>query len=193
LGNGNLAERLVFEMDVFEAIQKRHSVRAYLPDALPQDKLERILEAARLAPSAGNTQPWHFLVVTDQQTREKLSKGGGFARFVAEAPVVIVGCGNRKASPNWYVVDTAIALQNMVLAATAEGLGTCWVGSFDEGQVRGLLKIPEDFDVVALLTIGYSSEKLDLGSKMLGLIRKRKKLEEIASLGEFGKPFVQQP
>lgn len=83
-------------MEVFEAIRKRHSVRAYLPNRVPKDKLEKILEAARLAPSAGNIQPWHFIVVMNTRKRKKLSEGGRFAKFLSESPVVIVGCGDKK-------------------------------------------------------------------------------------------------
>jgi nitroreductase len=166
-------------------IQKRHSVRAYSRNEVPKKKVERILEAGRLAPSAGNIQPWHFIVVTDVHKRKKLSKGR-FAKFLVEAPIVLVGCGDKKASPNWYVVDTTIAMQNIVLAATSEGLGTCWVGSFNENQVKELLKIPERFRVIALLALGYQREKLDLAGKVLHFVRRRKKLEKIISLEEFG-------
>jgi len=138
---------------------------------IPKEQLEKILEAARLAPSASNIQPWHFIVVTDPEKRNALSKNR-FAKFLAEAPVVIVGCGDRKA-----------------LAATALGLGTCWVGSFDEKKVKELLKIPEKFEVIALLAVGYPREKLDLSAKLLHLFRRRKKLEQIASLEEYGKSF----
>lgn len=176
-------------MEVFEAIQKRKSIRAYESTPIPEDKIKRILEAARLAPSAANIQPWHFIVVTDPEVRRKLAKGGRYAGFLAEAPVVIVGCGDRKASPKWYIVDTAIAMQNMVLTATAEGLGTCWVGSFNEEQVKKLLNIPDRFKVIALLAVGYPREKFDLTGKVLHLIKRRKKLSEIASLEKFGNPF----
>ncbi len=179
-------------MDLFEAIEKRRSVRAYLPDPVPEDKMKRILEAARLAPSAGNIQPWHFIVVTDQQKRRKLSEGM-FAKFLSESPVVVVGCGDRKASPNWFMVDTTIALQNIVLAATSEGLGTCWVGSFKEEDVKKFLSIPERFSVVALLAVGYPRRKLDLAGKILHLIRRRKKLDRIVSSDEFGVPLIYKP
>jgi nitroreductase len=172
-------------LEVFEAIQKRESIRSYGPTPVPSEKLQRVLEAARLAPSAGNIQPWHFVVVTNQQKRRLLSKGR-FAKFLAESPVVIVGCGNRASSPNWYAVDTAIALQNMVLTATSEGLGTCWVGSFNETQVKRLLGVPEKFSVVALLAVGYPHEGLDLGSKVLHLFRRRRKIDKIVSLEAFG-------
>lgn len=174
-------------MEVFEAISKRHSVRAYLSREVSRKKIEKILEAARLAPSAGNIQPWHFVVVTNRKKRKMLSKGR-YAKFLAEAPVIIVGCGNKKASPNWHVVDTTIAMQNMVLTATSEGLGTCWVGSFNESQVKELLRIPEKFKVVALLAVGYRRERLDLESKILHFFMRRKKLEKIVSLEEYGNP-----
>jgi len=180
--------QVVFATEVFDAIRKRHSVRAYLPNEVPNEKIEKILEAARLAPSAGNAQPWHFVVVKDRQKRKVLSKGR-FAKFLVESPVVIVGCGDRKASPNWYVVDTTIAMQNMVLTATSEGLGTCWIGSFNENQVKRLLSIPDKFKVIALIAIGHRRKKLDLGAKALHFFRKKKKLQKIASLEEFGNPL----
>ena len=172
-------------MEVFEAIQNRHSVRSYLSDEVPIEKLLKILEAARLAPSAGNIQPWHFIIITDQQMRKKLSKGR-YAKFLVESPIVIVGCGDERVSPNWYSVDTTIAMQNMVLTATSEGLGTCWIGSFSENQVRKLLDIPDRFRVIALLALGYRRETLDLSGKVLHLFRRKKKLEKIVSLERFG-------
>jgi nitroreductase len=175
-------------MEVFEAIRKRRSVRSYLPDEVSSEKLERMLEASRLAPSAGNIQPWHFIVVSDLQRRRKLSRGR-YARFLVESPVVLVGCGDRRASPNWYAVDTAIAMQNMVLAATGEGLATCWIGSFSESQVKELLGIPERFRVVALLAVGYGRERLELSSRVLHFFRRRKKLEKVVSLEEFGRAY----
>ncbi|MEM3616695.1 MAG: nitroreductase family protein [Candidatus Bathyarchaeia archaeon] len=173
-------------MEVFEAVQVRRSVRAYQPTPVPKEKLLRVLEAGRLAPSAGNIQPWHFIVVTDAEKRERLAQAR-FAKFLKEAPVVIVGCGDQRASPKWFGVDVAIAMQNMVLTATSMGLGTCWVGSFDESQVRELLKIPENSRVVALLALGYPRKKFDLTGKILHLIRRRKPLEKIVSFEEFGK------
>ena len=173
-------------MDVFEAVQKRHSTRAYEPTSVPKEKLGRILEAARLAPSAGNVQPWHFIIVKNREIRETLAKGGRYARFLSESPTVIVGCGDQKASPNWYKVDVSIAMQNMVLTATEEGLGTCWIGSFNENQVRRLLKVPDSLRVIALMALGYPREKRDIGSKILHLVRRKKNLKKIVSLDEYG-------
>jgi len=124
-----------------------------------------------------------------QGWREKIAKGGRYAGFLAEAPVVIVGCGDAKASPRWYAVDTAIAMENMVLAATGEGLSTCWVGSFNEEQIKKMLKIPEKFKVIALLSVGYSRKKFDFLGSLLHLVRPRKPLKKIVSFEEYGKPF----
>jgi len=184
LVNCEFCERV--KMDVFEAVQKRRSIRAYESTPVPKALLEKILEAARLSPSAGNVQPWHFIVVTDAGKRERLAESI-LVRFLKEAPVVIVGCGDQKASPKWFMVDVAIAMQNMVLTATSEGLGTCWIGIFNESKVKELLKIPEKFRVVALLALGYPREKFDIQGKILHLIRRRKPLEKMVSYEEFGR------
>jgi nitroreductase len=177
-------------LDVFEAIQKRKSVRSYVPTPVPAEKMRKVLEAARLAPSAGNIQPWQFIVVTDSDNRKTIAKGCRFGRFLAESPVVIVGCGNQKASPRWYAIDTCIAMENLLLAATGEGLGTCWIGIFKEKEIREMLKIPDNLKVVALLALGYPREKRDILSKIAHLIRPKKKLEKIAHLEEYGKRFL---
>lgn len=173
-------------IDVHMAIEIRKSVRAYDPGPVPRDVLLRVLEAARSAPSASNRQPWHFVVVTDEEKRRKLSHGT-YAHFLADTPVVIVGCGEEQTSPRWYIIDVAIALENMVLAATGEGLGTCWVGSFDEDEVKQTLKIPKDYRIIALLALGYPRDKLDLSSRLLRLVRTRKDLNKIVSYEEFGR------
>jgi len=178
-------------MDVFDAIQERRSIRAYQDTPVPREKLEKILEAARLAPSAGNVEPWHFIVVTDGEKRKLLSKGR-YAKFCAEAPVVIVACGDKEASPDWYAIDVALAVENMVLTASNEGLSTCVVGSFEEKEVKETLKVPQYFEVLLLLAVGYSREKLDLSRKLLHLVRSRKKLHEVASDETFGKPLIPQ-
>lgn len=176
-------------MDVFEAIQKRKSVRSYESTPVPVEKLRKVLEAARLAPSAGNAQPWQFIVVTDSDKRKKIAKGCRFGRFLAESPVVIVGCGNQKASPSWHAIDTCIAMENLVLATTGEGLGTCWIGTFNEKDIKEMLKIPSHLKVVALLALGYPKKKLDILAKIVHLLRPKKKLEKIAYLEEYGKKF----
>lgn len=176
-------------MDTFQAIQTRKSIRAYQDKPVPRDALERILEAGRLAPSARNIEPWHFIAVTDPEKRSALSKGM-YAKFVAGAPLVVVVCGDKKASSDWYAVDASLAAENMVLAAVNEGLGTCVVGSFDEADVKAVLKVPDNFEVLVMITVGYPKEKLDLSSKLLKLVRERKVLSDVASEEEFAKPFV---
>ncbi|MEN3049702.1 MAG: nitroreductase family protein [Candidatus Methanosuratincola petrocarbonis] len=172
-------------MEVFEAILRRRSVRSYLPDPIPQEKLDRILEAGRLSPSAMNKQPWHFIVVTDPKKREELAHGK-FAWMLKESPIVIVGCGDREASPKWYKVDTAIALQTMVIEATGEELGTCWVGSFDEPRVKEILKIPDKYEVIAMLAVGYPKDGFSLTGTITSIFRNKKKTGEIVSYEEYG-------
>jgi nitroreductase len=176
-------------MDVFEAVQERRSIRAYQDKPVPRETLEKILEAARLAPSAGNAEPWHFIAVTSSEKRKALS-GGRFAKFLTQTPIVIVACGDKEASPDWYAIDVALAVENMVLTATNEGLGTCCVGSFNEKEVKAIVNVPENFEVVLLLAVGYPREKIDMSSKLLRLVRTRKTLSEVASLEEFGQHLV---
>jgi nitroreductase len=150
---------------------------------VPEEVLSRILEAGRMAPSASNVQPWHFVVVKEPSIRKVLSEGR-YAHFLTESPVVIVGCGDTEKSPRWYAVDVTIALDHIVLAATNEGLGTCWIGSFSEESVRRELNIPGRFKVVAMIAIGYPREKPDLVAK-LARTKNRKNLEEISSHDKF--------
>ncbi len=176
-------------MDVFEAIQQRRSIRSYQDTPVPRELLEKILEAGRLAPSANNKEPWHFIAVTNAEKRKDLSKGM-WAKFLVQAPLVIVACGAKKISPDWYAIDVALAVENMVLTAVSEGLGTCCVGSFDEKEVKALLKIPKNFEVLVMLVVGYGGQKLDLSSKLLKIVRTGKSLSEVASLEEYGKRLI---
>lgn len=171
-------------MDVMDAINTRISVRSYSNRMIPEDVVGRLLEAARISPSASNMQPWHFIVVSDPETRAGLSEGP-YAKFLKESPIVIVGLGDRKRSPKWYAIDTTIALQTIVLQATAEGLGTCWIGSFFEDKVRQLLKVPDNYAIVAMLSVGYPKEQAgSLGRPPR--VRNRKELPEIVSYEQFG-------
>ena len=145
-------------MDVLDAIKSRRSVRSYASTPVPEDVLSRVIEAGRIAPSAMNNQPWHFVIATDPDVRKALTDGR-YAKFLQDCPVVIIGCGDTKKSPEWYTVDVTIALQNMVTQATAEGLGTCWIGSFYEDKVRKAIGVPEGYAVVAMLAVGYAKEK----------------------------------
>lgn len=150
-------------MDVYEAIRKRKSVRKYMEKEVEQEKLMRILEAARLAPSAANKQEWRFVVVRDKEKRQKLSEAAKNQRFVAEAPIVIVCCAETDyhemtCGQLCYPIDVAIAIDHMTLIAVEEGLGTCWIGAFFEDKVKSMLNIPDDIRVVELLTLGYPKD-----------------------------------
>jgi len=152
-------------MDVFEAIRIRRSVRKYRNDPIPEDVLDRMLEALRLAPSACNYQPWRFIVVRDDEMREALAHASHDQMFMAQAPVTIIGCGfpakayqHMGGSGNSAEVDVAIALDHLTLAAAEVGLGTCWIGAFDEQAVKQILGIPRDAKVVALTPLGYPAE-----------------------------------
>jgi nitroreductase len=162
-------------MTVWEAVVGRRSIRSYLPDPVPEEKLRRVLEAGRLAPSASNQQAWKFLVVTCAETRCRLlplcrNKRGLLQPFIAEAPVVIAACAPQ-AGRKWNQVDCAIAVDHMTLVAYEEGLGTCWIGAFEPGPVKELLGIPEPVELVVLLTLGYPAQA--------GTFRGRKSLDEV--------------
>ncbi len=161
-------------MNVFEAIKTRRSVRSYLDKPVEEDKLLRVLEAARLAPSANNYQEWRFVVVRDDVTRQKLMAAARGQGFVGQAPVVIACCAQTDGhvmtcGQKCYPIDVAIAIDHMTLVAVEEGLGTCWVGSFYADQVKQILGIPESVPIVELLTLGYPdktpqpTERLSLG------------------------------
>ncbi len=174
-------------MEVLEAITTRRSVRSYSQEPVSDEVVSRLLEAARLAPSAMNYQPWRFVVVRSMEKKERIAKSGVFGRFMSRAPVLIVACGDTRS--RYYVHDTCIALEHVVLAATAEGLGSCWVVSFDEMTVREMLKIPQAFQVVAIVSIGYPAEEWDFLGSILHFFRPKKEIREIAHLEEFGKLF----
>ena len=150
-------------MDVMEAIGTRKSVRAYLDTEVEEEKLQAVLEAGRLAPSACNFQEWRFIVVRDADMRKKLRAAAKDQAFVGEAPVVIVACAEEtdhvmSCGQLSYPIDVAIAIDHMTLAAVAQGLGTCWVGAFHEDRVKELLGIPDSARVVELLPLGYPAD-----------------------------------
>lgn len=171
-------------MEVSEAIRTRRSIRVYEDKPVEEEKLRKVLEAARLAPSAGNRQPWRFIVVTDPKVKEELrltkeklrpppkepppmpSRGpprGPPRDPIRSAPVIIVGCALPNESfpgTNFWKIDVAIALQNLVLAAWEQGLGTCWIGVFhEEEEVKKVLGLPKEARVVAMIALGYPAEK----------------------------------
>ncbi len=165
-------------MSLFDVILNRRSIRRYEDKEIPKDVLDKIVEAGRQSPSAANRQPYHFVIVTDSEIKQELSTGL-FSRFLKNAPVIIVGCANPKAllTGKWATVDTTIALENMVLAAWSLGIGSCWIGNFKEQKIKELLKIPQDWKVVALVTFGYPAETPKQ--------KKKKPTNELFSLNQF--------
>jgi nitroreductase len=163
-------------MDVMNAIKQRESVRSYKSTPVEDKKLQLLLEAARLAPSASNRQEWRFIVVKDKETRQKLEVAAANQGFVAEAPVVIAACAQTDnhvmmCGQPCYPIDVAIAIDHITLKAVEEDLGTCWIGAFDEKAVKAILRIPPEIRVVSLLTVGYP--------KTLHSKKTRKQLDEI--------------
>jgi len=154
-------------MDVLEAIKGRRSIRAYTSQEVPEQLVSKLIEAACWAPSAGNIQPWEFIIVRNPETKQRLVEAALGQSFIAEAPVVIVVCANERRSAERYgdrgsslfcIQDTAAAIQNMLLAANSFGLGTCWIGAFQEDQARQILNIPEEARPVAIIPIGYMAQ-----------------------------------
>ena len=155
-------------MDIFDVIKGRRSVRSFTEKPVPEDLLEKVLESATYAPSAGNIQPWEIILVKEERTKRRLAEAALRQYFIAEAPVVIVVCANQGMSERVYgyrgstlycIQDTAAAIQNMLLTAYALGLGACWVGAFKEDLVRDVLKIPSGVRPVAIIPIGWPAEK----------------------------------
>lgn len=154
-------------MDVLEAIKGRRSVRAFESREVSLEIVKKLIDAARWAPSAGNIQPWEFIVVQNRETKSALAKAALNQTFIEEAPVVIVVCADENRSSYGYglrgktlycLQDTAAATQNILLAAHSFGLGTCWVGAFREEAVREVLKIPNGVRPVALIPVGFPAE-----------------------------------
>jgi nitroreductase len=155
-------------LDVFEAIKKRRSIRAYADEKVSDNDVERLIEAARWAPSAGNIQPWEFVIVKDMETKRKLSDATLNQTFIEKAPVVIVVCADLNRSSRGYgsrgenlysIQDTAAATENILLAAQELGLATCWVGAFHENEVAKAVKAPRNMRPVAIVTVGHPAEE----------------------------------
>jgi nitroreductase len=148
-------------LTVLDVIRDRRSIRKYEDRKIPKNLLDQVLEAARLAQSAGNKQPWEFVLVSEKTLKNKLA-----ASFVGESAVVIVciahpeNCGHVGFSDS-FLVDVAIAIENMALVSWELGLGSCWIGHYDEEKVKNLLNIPKNLKVVSLLSLGFPKEKIN--------------------------------
>ena len=153
-------------MELSEAIKGRRSIRAYKQQNVPEEIVEKLIDAASFAPSAGNIQPWKFVIARKQDTKKKLAQAADQA-FIEEAPVVIVVCANEERSSMGYgfrgktlycIQDTAAATQNILLTAYSLGLGTCWIGAFNEDEAKKAINAPEEIRPVAIIPVGYANE-----------------------------------
>ncbi len=155
-------------MEVFKAIKTRRSIRAFTNEKVSEEEVQKLIDAARHAPSAGNIQPWEFVIVRAPQRKHRLAVAALEQTFIEEAPVVIVVCANEAQSGLGYgtrgaalycLQDTAAATQNILLAACALGLGTCWVGAFYEDEARKVVNVPRGMRPVAIVPVGHPAEK----------------------------------
>jgi nitroreductase len=176
-------------MEVLNAIKNRRSVRAYADKPIPNQTLQKVLDALRFAPSACNFQPWRFILVQDPALRKEVAASSCNQDWMADAPLIVVGCGFADKAykkmggyGNSIDIDLAIALDHMSLAAVAEGLGTCWIGAFDEEKVKAILGIPAAVKVVAMMPLGYPrKDNLNFPVET----GKRKKAEEVFKLNRY--------
>ena len=172
-------------MNVFEAIKTRRSVRKYKPQPIPEEHLNQILTAAQLAPSASNRQPWRFIVVRDPEIKRSLGVAARNQTWISDAGVIIAALAMDKKNPEiserWAERDVMTAIEHMVLAAWELGYGSCWVGAFEEDQVKGLLKVPKEMTVIILLPIGVPDQQPEPKS--------RKALAELFHLDHWGNPL----
>jgi len=167
-------------MDVIKAIRERRSIRKYKSTEVSEENVDVILQAGRWAPSASNKQPWHFIVIRNADLRKKLADAHAYGRFMKESPVVIVVLGDPKKHPRYHLADPHNAVQNMLLAAYAQGLSTCWMGVRDtdiEPAFRKLLSVPEDLRIICAVSVGFGDQERT---------STRYPLEEIVSWERYG-------
>ena len=167
-------------METFDAIRTVLAVRHFKDTPIPEPIVRQIVEAGRLTASAGNRQPWHFIVIRDKETLRQLGQLAHTGPYIAQAPLAMVVAIDR--SP-LAISDGSRAIQNMILAAWSQGIGSNWVGYNNLPEVKPLLGIPEEISVLAILPFGYPAEAVGKGQK------KRKPLGEVAFQERWGKPF----
>jgi nitroreductase len=172
-------------MDFYEVITTRRSIRKYSSKPISDEVLNRVLDAVRIAPSGSNRQPWKFIIVKDKQVKDTLALNCNKQQFIADAPLAIVACGydvqyNRGGymGAMTMIMDVSIAFTHLILAARAEGLGTCWIGAFDNKALKQLLKLPDEWNVVAVTPLGYPNEPF-------AEPKSRKPIPEITSVDQF--------
>jgi len=167
-------------MEVYQAVRTALAVRSYQEKAVPPDLVRRIVEAGRLTGSSMNGQPWQFIVVEDRDVLRRLGELARTGPYVAQAPLAIAVAIERT---KFSVSDASRAIQSMILTAWSEGVGSNWVGFLNLDEVKPLLRIPDDLDVLAIVPFGYPAQPVGKGRK------RRKPLSDVAHRGQFGKPF----
>ena len=174
-------------MEFHEVVKTRRSVRTFKPDEPDPEAMARVLEAVRLSPSGSNRQPWKFVLVGDSEKKAEVVAACGRHTWIAEAPIVVVACGHKIGYNRGgymgdmsFLVDISIAFTQFILAARAEGLGTCWIVDFENEPIKGALGVPEDYDVVAVSPLGYPKSE-----KAFHDTDRRKPLSEIVSHEKF--------
>ena len=153
-------------MGVIEIIKKRRSIRKYKNDEIPQEIIDELIEALIWAPSAGNLQSRKFYFIFDEKVKNKIAEAAYNQDFISEAPLVVVGCVDEnkiarygERGKNLYgICDVSTSIENLMLVATEKGLGTCWVGGFDENKVKEILNIPIHLRPIVILPVGYPDE-----------------------------------
>ncbi|KYK29247.1 nitroreductase [Thermoplasmatales archaeon SG8-52-1] len=180
-------------MEFKNVIKSRESIRDYSDRKVEDEKINYVLECARFAPSWTNKQCWKFIIVKDKKIINDLSKTSIINRWLKNVPIIIIACGNPKESGyrndiSYFIVDVSIALEHLVLAATDKGLGTCWIGGFNEKKVKKILGIPDNIRVVALTPLGYPAEKKHIIGKIAKIVtqsKKRKSMDEIIHINKW--------
>ena len=165
-------------MSCVDKLLTRRSIRKFKDTPIPDEVMQKILEAGRQSPSAINIQPWHFIIVTDQKLKDKLGSGL-LNRMIRKSAFTLIGCyhpGNLL-TKRYPPTDTAIAMQSMVLAAHLQGVGSCWLGDYNENNIRKLFKVPYDIQILAVIAFGYPYEEPKP--------KKKKKMEEIYHYNEW--------
>ncbi len=172
-------------MNVIEAIRTRRSVRKFKPEEIPEEDLRDILEAARLAPSAGNRQPWRFVVVRDPEAKRRLGVAARSQTWISDAGVVVaalaMGRDSPEVYPRWAERDVMTAVEHMVLSAWSLGYGSCWVGALEEGAVKEMLGVPEEMTVICLLPMGVPAQSPEA--------KPRKPFGEVFHGERYGRPL----
>ena len=178
-------------MEILNLVKKRRHIHYFDPEPVSIEEIRTLLEAARWAPSAGNLQPWEIIVINSDKDRNTLVDALRMKEFMRSAPLILVFCADLNRSSERYgdrgtylyaIQDTAAAIQNVLLTATALGLGSGWVGAFDEEVIAGLFRLPANVRPMALIMIGKSEENPTPPS--------RREIEDFAHMGEFGKRLL---